>query len=195
LTKLKRQIPNILSILRIFLAFFCFYMALSSTPYALSISLGIFLIAAMTDYLDGYLARKWNLISSFGKIVDPLADKILILGILFIFSYKGVVPMILASIIAFREILLLTVIRLLLLSKKIVIASIQSGKFKTVSQIMAVIMIYLILIFMGSIKEYISPSVIKTIILAMIIWVTTITLYSGYEFFQHNTKAIRQLQW
>lgn len=194
MTRIKRQIPNILSILRIFLAFFCFYMALSSTPFALSISLGIFVIAAMTDYLDGYLARKWNLISSFGKIVDPLADKILILGILFIFSYKGVVPLILASIIAFREILL-TVIRLLLLSKKIVIASIQSGKFKTMSQVMVVIAIYLILIFMGSIKEYISPSVIKTIILAMILWVTTITLYSGYEFFQHNTKAIRQLQW
>lgn len=194
MTKLQAQIPNILSILRIFLAFFCFYMALESTPYALSISLGIFVIAAMTDYLDGYLARKWNLISSFGKIVDPLADKILILGILFIFSYKGVVPMILASIIAFREILL-TVIRLLLLSKKIVIASIQSGKFKTVSQVLVVIAIYLILIFMGSIKEYISPNVIKTIILGMIIWVTTITLYSGYEFFRYNTKAIRQLQW
>lgn len=169
-------------------------MALYNTPFALSISLGIFVVAAMTDYLDGYLARKWNLISSFGKIVDPVADKILILGILFIFSYKGVVPLILASIIAFREILL-TVIRLLLLSKKIVIASIQSGKFKTVSQVMVVIAIYLILIFMGSIKEYVSLSVINSIILVMIIWVTTITLYSGYEFFQHNTKAIRQLQW
>lgn len=194
MTKFKRQIPNILSILRIFLAFICFYLALSRDPFSLSISLGIFLIAAMTDFLDGYLARKWNLISSFGKIVDPLADKILILGILFIFSYKGVVPLILASIIAFREILL-TVIRLLLLSKKIVIASIQSGKFKTVSQVMVVIAIYLILIFMGSITEFISPSVINTIILVMILWVTTITLYSGYEFFQHNTKAIRKLQW
>jgi len=192
--KIKRQIPNILSVLRIFLAFSCFYMALYNTPFALSISLAIFVVAALTDYLDGYLARKWNLISNFGKIVDPLADKILILGILFIFSYKGFVPLILAAIIAFREILL-TVIRLLLLSKKVVVASIQSGKFKTISQVIVVIAIYLILIFMGPIQQFFSPNTILTIIFVMILWVTMITLYSGYEFFQHNTKVIRNLQW
>ena len=152
------------------------------------------MLAAATDFLDGYLARKWNIISSFGKIVDPIADKILILGILFIFSYKGVVPMVLAIIIAFREILL-TVIRLLLLSKKIVIASIQSGKFKTFSQVMSLVIIYVMLIFRVPIKEMIGASGFNMIILGLIIWVTSITLYSGYEFFVQNTKAIKQLSW
>ena len=152
------------------------------------------MLAAATDFLDGYLARKWNIISSFGKIVDPIADKILILGILFIFSYKGVVPMVLAIIIAFREILL-TVIRLLLLSKKIVIASIQSGKFKTFSQVMSLVIIYVMLIFRVPLKEMIGASGFHMIILGLIIWVTSITLYSGYEFFVQNTKAIKQLSW
>jgi len=194
LSTIKRQIPNILSIFRIFLAFWCFYMAMTFSPYYLSISLGLFVIAAATDYLDGYLARKWNTISSFGKIVDPIADKILILGVLFIFSYKGVVPMVLAIIIAFREILL-TVIRLLLLSKKIVIASIQSGKFKTASQVCSVVIIYIMLIFKIPIREVIGVSSFNAIILGLIIWVTSITLYSGFEFFVQNTKAIKQLSW
>ncbi len=194
MNSLKRQIPNILSIFRIFLAFWCCHLALTFSQFNLSISLGLFMLAAATDFLDGYLARKWNIISSFGKIVDPIADKILILGILFIFSYKGVVPMVLAIIIAFREILL-TVIRLLLLSKKIVIASIQSGKFKTFSQVMSLVIIYLMLIFRVPFKEMIGASGFNTIILALIIWVTSITLYSGYEFFVQNTKAIKQLSW
>ncbi len=169
-------------------------MAMTFSQLHLSISLGLFVLAAATDYLDGYLARKWNTISSFGKIVDPIADKILILGILFIFSYKGVVPLVLAIIIAFREILL-TVIRLLLLSKKVVIASIQSGKFKTASQVCSVVIIYMMLIFKIPLQQVISISGFNAIVMVLIIWVTSITLYSGYEFFVQNTKAIKQLSW
>jgi len=167
-------------------------MAMTFSQLHLTISLGLFVLAAATDYLDGYLARRWNTISSFGKIVDPIADKILILGVLFIFSYKGVVPLVLAIIIAFREILL-TVIRLLLLSKQIVIASIQSGKFKTASQVISVVIIYMMLIFRIPLKEVIGASGFNAVILVLIIWVTSITVYSGYEFFVQNTKAIKQL--
>jgi len=190
--KIKSQIPNILSIVRIVLAFACFYHALSLNPTDIAISLGIFVIAAVTDFLDGYLARKWNITSSFGKILDPIADKILILGILFIFWYKGLVPLILTIIIAFREILL-TAIRLILLPKKVVLASIQSGKFKTVAQISFVIIVYITLIFKSSIMQMISPDIMKYILLSLLFIVASITLYSGYEFFARNNKVLRKL--
>jgi len=181
-----------LSIVRIVLAFACFYHALSLNPSDIAISLGIFVIAAVTDFLDGYLARKWNITSSFGKILDPIADKILILGILFIFWYKGLVPLFLTILIAFREILL-TVIRILLLPKKVVLASIQSGKFKTVAQIGFVIIVYFTMIFKTSIIQMISPEFVKSFILTLLLIVASITLYSGYEFFARNTKVLKKL--
>lgn len=190
--RIKRQIPNALSIVRIGLAFACFYHALSLNPTDIAISLGIFVVAAITDFLDGYLARKWNITSSFGKILDPIADKILILGILFIFWYKGIVPLVLTILIAFREILL-TVIRILLLPKKVVLASIQSGKFKTVAQIGFVIIVYITLIFKSSIIQMISPDLVKYFILSLLMIVAFITLYSGYEFFARNTKVLKKL--
>jgi len=192
MTEFKRQIPNILSVTRFFLAIICFYLAMFKSPVYLAFSLSIFLLAAFTDFLDGYLARKWNIITNFGKIADPIADKFLVLGIFFIFAYKGIVPFIFIFVIAFREILL-TAIRLILLSKKVVIASINSGKFKTMSQMAVITAIYLILIFMGTIKQLISPDVIKYTIWGLTIWVVSITLYSGYEFFTQNTKALRKL--
>ena len=188
----KKFIPNLLSILRLPLAILCCYFAYDFDPVSLSISLGLFIIASATDYFDGYLARRWKFVSNFGKFIDPLADKVLILGVLLIFTIKGVVPVVLTAIIAFREILL-NLLRFLLLSKNIVLVSRYSGKIKTFSQVVTLVMIYLILIFMTPLQEIIDISHLKLIILLLIIWIASITVYSGIEFLISNKKALKHL--
>lgn len=190
--KTKKFIPNLLTVLRLPLALLCFYFAYDLNPISLSISLGLFIVASATDYFDGYLARRWKFVSTFGKFIDPLADKVLILGVLVIFTIKGIIPVALTAIIAFREILL-TVLRLLLLSKNIVLASRYSGKIKTFSQVITLVMIYLILIFMTPLQEVIHISNIKLIILLLIIWIASITVYSGIEFIVSNKNALKRL--
>jgi CDP-diacylglycerol--glycerol-3-phosphate 3-phosphatidyltransferase len=190
--RFKKQIPNILSVSRLPLAIMSCYFAYHFNPFSLSISLTLFIIASATDYFDGYLARRWKFVSTFGKFVDPLADKVLILGILIIFTIKDVVPLPLMIIIAFREILL-TLLRFLLLSKKIVLVSRYSGKIKTFSQVITLVMVYLILIFLTPLQEFIDISNIRLIILLLIIWITCITVYSGIEFLVFNKNAFKKL--
>ena len=190
--KIKKIIPNFLSVLRLPLAILSCYFAYKFDTISLSISLGLFIVASATDYFDGYLARRWKFVSTFGKFVDPLADKVLILGILIMFTLKGVVPAILTIIIAFREVLL-TLIRLLLLSKKIVLVSRYSGKIKTFSQVVTLVMVYLILILMTPLQTVVSKASINFIILLLVIWITSITVYSGIEFIIANKKAIKKL--
>lgn len=192
MTKIKRQLPNFLTLIRIPLAMLCAYFAMSHKPISLTISLSLFLLASATDYLDGHLARKWKTVSTFGKIGDPIADKILNLGILFVFTYNGIIPIVLTLIIAFREVSL-TIIRLLLLPKKVVLAARTSGKIKTFSQFVVLVLIYLILIFMGSLQGIVDANVLKDAIFVLIIWIMAITVYSGAEFVFYNQKAIRKL--
>lgn len=192
MTEVKKQIPNMLTLIRIPMAILCAYFAFSLNSLSLVFSLSFFLLASITDFLDGYLARKWNIVSAFGKIFDPIADKILILGVLFVFTYNGIVPILLTAIIAFREIAL-TVIRLLLLSKKVVLASRFSGKLKTFSQTIVLVIIYLLLIFMNPLTQIIGFEIISNTILLLILWIMSITLYSGIEFLIYNIKAIRSL--
>ena len=188
----KKQIPNILSFSRLIFAIFCCYFAFTLNPTSLSISHGLFMVASATDYFDGYYARKWKVVSNFGKIIDPVADKVLILGVLFVFTYHGVIPFFLTAIIALREIVV-TIIRFILLYRNIVLASIYSGKIKTFSQGIGLVIIYLLLIFKTSLIQYIDIEIISNVILGLVIWKVLITLYSGFEFFVENRKAISNL--
>lgn len=188
----KKSIPNILTVLRIVLAVVCTYFAIQGDQTSLTISLVLFVVASITDFFDGYLARKWKTESNFGKITDPIADKVLILGVLFSFSMQDVVPLLFTMIIAFREILL-TVIRLILAPKKVVIASVSSGKLKTASQITALILIYLFMIFIKPLQEIVGLKNIQWTIYGLLLFVVGITVYSGVEFFVLNKRAIKKL--
>ena len=137
------NLPNKITIGRIVLAFI-FMIALFCSGLASKIlALVIFLAAAATDYLDGYLAKKYNSISDFGKIMDPVADKILTLAAFLAFVEMKLVPAWMVVIIIMRE-LLITSIRLRALMKKEVLAAGKGGKHKTVSQMLS---IFVILIF------------------------------------------------
>ncbi|HOV16122.1 MAG TPA: CDP-diacylglycerol--glycerol-3-phosphate 3-phosphatidyltransferase [Candidatus Cloacimonadota bacterium] len=136
-----RFLPNALTVLRIVLAPVFLYLAgFVQTPKALIWSWIIFIVAALTDWLDGYLARKLNLISDFGKIWDPLADKFIVLAALGVFTWASPfhLPWIIFAVIALREVLV-TVMREVYARRKIFIAADLWGKLKTVLQMSGII--------------------------------------------------------
>ncbi len=133
------NLPNQLTVARFFLALA--YVAVSSIddfPQAGTVALIIFSIAAYTDYLDGQIARKRNLITNFGKLMDPLVDKILLCAGFVILCEKGYFPAWIVVIILARE-FLVTGLRLIASAEGKVLAAEALGKYKTTFQIIAVI--------------------------------------------------------
>ncbi len=104
----------------------------------------LFAWGAISDYLDGYLARKYNLKTSFGALMDPLADKVLILSVFLSFIQLNLVPTWMVIIIAARE-FLITGLRQIAESRGVIIAASRGGKHKTISQIVAISFILAIL--------------------------------------------------
>lgn len=102
----------------------------------------IFILASVTDFLDGYLARKYHLVSNFGKIMDPLADKLLVLSALIALTVDKVLPIWVVLIILARE-LGITSLRALAAADGIVVAASPLGKLKTVSQMLGIICLLL----------------------------------------------------
>lgn len=128
------NLPNKLTLLRIILVpvFVVLYLMQLYIPALL-----VFIAASVTDTLDGKIARKRNLITNFGKIMDPLADKVLVYSAFCLFVQQGVVPGWMLIVILVRE-FLVAGIRTVAASKGIVIAAGMSGKAKTVLQMIAV---------------------------------------------------------
>ncbi len=151
----------------------------------------VFLIAAFTDFLDGHIARKYNLITDFGKFLDPLADKLLVLAamiylveqgsfIVFGISFGFVVTIIFA-----RE-FMVTGMRLLAVDNNVVIAASNLGKFKTVSQMLLVI----ILLIDGLPLALISELAKNIFVLAVILLAGILTVVSGIDYFIKNKGLI-----
>jgi len=104
--------------------------------------LAIFIIASITDFLDGYIARKYNLITSFGKFIDPIADKLLVNTMFIVFAVQGVVPLVAVILMIWRDIIV-DGIRMMAAAKGVVVAAGYLGKVKTVSQMLTIILVLL----------------------------------------------------
>ena len=102
----------------------------------------LFVIGAITDFLDGYIARKHNLITTFGKFIDPIADKMLTTTMFIIFTAQGIIPMVAVLIMIWRDIIV-DGIRMVASSEGQVMAAGYLGKIKTVAQILTIIVILL----------------------------------------------------
>ncbi|WP_314354853.1 CDP-diacylglycerol--glycerol-3-phosphate 3-phosphatidyltransferase [uncultured Granulicatella sp.] len=137
----------------------------------------IFTIASITDFLDGYLARKYHLITNFGKFADPLADKLLVMTAFITLVGAGVIPMFIVAVIVCRE-LAVTGLRLLLVNDGEVLAAAWPGKVKTVTQMLAIIFL---LIDDFPVKGL--PFSIGTILLYVCL---VATVYSGVDYFIKN---------
>lgn len=141
------NLPNKLTVLRILLVPFMIAALLIPFPHHILVAGLIFGAASITDCLDGQIARKHNLITSFGKFADPLADKILIIATLICFISMRLCDPILPIVVLFRE-FAITSVRLVAASKGNVVAANIWGKLKTVSQMVAVIAVFVMQYFL-----------------------------------------------
>ena len=139
-------------------------------------SLGLFIFASLTDYIDGYIARKYNQVSDFGKFLDPLADKLLTIAAMVIFCEWGSFPAWALMIVLTRE-FAVTGLRLVAVGKGKVIAAGWSGKVKTASTMIGLCVL----------MAFPTVAVLNWIVIAVIV-VTTI--YSGVEYFAQNWKCL-----
>src|SRR5690554_5770687 len=134
------NLANKITIFRVFLIPVCMVFVFIDMQYSRYISAAIFLFAALTDSLDGYIARSRNQITVYGKFVDPLADKLLISAALIVLVEIGDISSWVAFIIIARE-FIITGFRVLAAADGIVIAASGWGKIKTITQIVAIIAI------------------------------------------------------
>jgi len=185
------NLPNILTLSRIFFAVVLVYLLEQGSQTGNIWAAIVFTIASITDFYDGYLAKKWGLISDFGKIMDPVADKILLLSVFGVLAHIGKIAWWMFIVIAIREILV-TASRLLAFRQGQVLAAERAGKIKTVSQIIAVSVILLYLVAQQS--EYCSfwfynaQRIWESINDSLMLIAVILTVYSGAEYFRNKRK-------
>lgn len=140
------------------------------------ISLGVFIIASLTDYVDGQIARKYNQVSDFGKFLDPLADKLLVIACMVMFCEWGVIPAWALMVVLTRE-FAVTGLRLVAVGKGTVIAAGWSGKVKTAST-----MVGLCVLMAFPYVAWVAIAVTAVIVVT--------TVYSGVEYFVKNWRCL-----
>lgn len=175
------NLANKLTLIRIVLVPVFLLFISMNTRSTIAISTLIFIIAAITDQLDGYVARSRNEVTKFGKFMDPLADKLLVTSALVALVQYNIIPTWIAMIIIGRE-FAVTGLRSIAASEGVVIAASWWGKIKTVTQ-MTTIIAYLITLFYES-------AIIETIAYIALIVATIATLVSGIDYFIKNKKAL-----
>ena len=131
------NLPNIITLSRIPLMFVVVWLMYQQWPGAATLAFWLFITAAVGDWLDGYLARKRQLISTFGKFMDALTDKIFVVGIMIALVELNVVPIYLVLIVLCRE-FLISGMRMMAAAKGVVVAAERGGKTKTLTQLIAV---------------------------------------------------------
>ncbi len=175
------NLPNKLTTLRIILVpvFIIFYLLGLNIPAVI-----VFIAASITDYLDGYLARKNDLVTDYGKIMDPLADKLLVTSALVCMVQTWVVPAWMVIIILARE-FLITGLRAVAAGKGVVIAAAWSGKIKTVTQMIAIIFLI--------INNW-PFSMINFPFAKIMLWVALLmTIYSGVEYIYKSKDLFKDM--
>jgi len=191
------NIANRLTLLRIVLTFVFMFFLFCHGLWAKVTSLAIFIFAALSDFFDGWIAQKKNMVSDFGKLMDPIADKILVLAAFAAFVQIQLIEAWMFVIIVSREILI-TSLRLFALNKGKVLAASKSGKHKTLSQM---VVIFFILGFIVS-KEVMltfftwNPAWEKLFrqgIYILMLFTVALTLYSGLSYLWENRKIITKL--
>lgn len=191
-------IPNQLTITRIILTpiFAIFFLVDDLTLNQLSLL--IFLIAALTDWYDGWLARKYNYISELGRFLDPLADKILTSTAFFCFVFIGLLNFWMVLIIVVRD-LVITLLRVYGQYKKRIFATSYLAKVKTAVQM--IFLYYLLFVYAG-IEKGLLPFIPKdlnmyflnkNLIYYSMFFITVITVYTGFEYFYQNRYTIKEL--
>ena len=182
-----------LSILLIFLLLFPFYSVGVEFPVYLVNGISVdskyliagvvFIIASVTDFLDGNIARKYNMVTNTGKMLDAIADKLLVNSVLIIFAADGRINAIVPVIVVFRDIVVNS-IKMEAASRGKVVAAINSGKIKTATQMIGMVLIF----FYNFPFEFLSFNI--RVDLFFIYFSTIMALVSMYQYFFMNKKLI-----
>lgn len=141
---MKRSLPNILTLSRGALTFLILLLFFASFSEKYPLLLILFFLASITDFFDGYLARKWNVISDFGMVFDSLIDKVLVLSVFVLLAPLNILPLWMIAILVVRD-LLVDGMKNILLSRGKPVASFPTGKWKFFFQILAIHAVFLAL--------------------------------------------------
>lgn len=181
------NLPNKLTCIRMAaVPFFVAVFYLPGVPGHFVWALVLFVLASFTDFLDGQIARKRNLVTDFGKFMDPLADKVLVVSALICFTEMGLVPAPVVIVIIARE-FAVTSLRLIAAPKGVVIAADIYGKMKTVAQMVWVITVLLQL----ALEENAIVLPFLAGFNSVMIWVVTaLTVLSGVNYIWANRKLL-----
>ncbi len=192
------NLANKLTVSRIVLTFvFMLFLLYFRGFWPKVLSLVIYIIAALSDFFDGKLAKERNMITDFGKLMDPIADKILVLAAFVAFVQMQLVNSFMVMIIIFREILI-TYLRLFALNKGKVLSAGKAGKHKTLLQMSVIFFILGFIVFKETMLKFFTwnPDWEKFfrqgIDIAMWI-IVVLTLYSGLSYLWENRKIIARL--
>lgn len=191
-------LPNQLTVLRIILTPIFFILLLSEDTLLKQIALGVFLVAAITDWYDGWLARKFNYITNWGRIWDPLADKILTSAAFIALVILGIVELWMVIIILMRD-FVTTGLRIFSNHRNIPFPTSIYAKWKTFIQM--VFLYYLLFVYVGSLTTqiYTGNEKIFEILLNQkliyfgMLFITLLTLHSGLTYLFRNRQLIKEL--
>lgn len=173
------NLPNLLSIFRILLVPLLVVILLTEIEGREFIGLGVFLLASLTDFLDGFIARRRRQVTNLGKLLDPAADKILTSAAFISLVGLGLAPAWIVVIVVARE-FAVSALRSLAASQNLVLAAGNSGKWKTVSQIVAISLL-IVSDQLGELRQ-LAP---------IALWIALIlTVYSGIEYFARFGRKV-----
>ena len=175
------NLPNKLSFMRVLLVPVLVVVYYIQTDILLMMLAQIFIIASFTDFLDGYIARKYNLVTTFGKFIDPLADKLIVLAALLVLNDAGVIPIWITVVILSRE-FIVTGIRLIAVGEGKVIAASKLGKYKTASTMIALVLLLM----------YPFDNIFPDIGIYILYLGVLLTVVSGFDYFFKNKKIIME---
>ena len=185
------NLPNQLTVARLFITLGFVAVLSLEAPYKYTIALVLFIIASITDYLDGKIARERNLITNFGKLMDPLADKVLVAAAFVMLCEAGHFPAWVLVIILTRE-FLVTGLRLVASSQGAVLAADALGKWKTITQMVTAIYLLLLLTAQEPGLHFLQPLFAFSEIVGGILVALTLlsTVISGWNYVWNNRKLI-----
>ncbi len=191
-------LPNQLTILRIVLTPVFLYLFISDDLLMKQISLTVFLVAALSDWYDGWLARKFNYITEWGKFMDPLADKILTSSAFIGFVLVGLLEWWMVAIILVRD-FIITFLRIYADRKGFVFTTSYYAQWKTLLQM--VFLYYLLIIYVGSVTPELNSEFSKVfqallnpeLLYFIMLLIAIITVHSGLFYIYKNKEVIRKI--
>lgn len=188
------NIANRLTLLRIILTFVFMFFLFCHGLWMKVLSLLIFIFAALSDFFDGRIAHKKNMVTDFGKLMDPIADKILVLAAFTAFVQMQLIDAWMFVIIIAREILI-TSLRLFALNKGKVLSASKVGKHKTLSQMAVIFAILGFIVLKETMLTFFTwnpswESLFRQAIYMLMLLTVALTLYSGLSYLWENRKII-----